>query len=77
MRGGQQGSRAKNSLLWFPAVWKLESEAERDPKRVSSVTLQEQTSLTLGVTLPCRPCKPWQATLPLLLFPRVTEDYPI
>ena len=29
-------------------------------------------TLTLGVTLPCRPYKPWQATPPLLLFARAS-----
>ena len=34
--------------------------------------MQEQTTLALGVALPCRPCKPWQATPALLLFARVS-----
>ena len=33
MGGGQQVSRAENRNLWFLAVWKLESEAEKRPKK--------------------------------------------
>lgn len=33
MGGGQQGSRAENRDLWFLDVWKLESEAEKGPKK--------------------------------------------
>ena len=33
MGGRQQGSRAENRDLWFLDVWKLESEAEKGPKK--------------------------------------------
>ena len=33
MGGGEQGPRAENMSLCFPAVWKLESEAEKGPKK--------------------------------------------
>lgn len=33
MGAGQQEPRAENMSLCFPAVWKLESEAEKGPKK--------------------------------------------